>query len=215
MQGVQVWSVVRELRGLPRWINGRESTCQCKRHRRHVFDPWVGKMPWRREWLLTPIFLPGKSHGQRNLVGYGPWGRRESTQLKQLSSSNRSRELRSQWCRQKKKRQLLGLLHAISPEKREISTYDTESFSSSSLCSPFLHGIYMDMKRARSFCASECLFLFFSASLLTPLKHLQAKFPLFKLCWKSELNVIGGYQMLGFGKILRTSGQFVLCWKDI
>ena len=115
----------------------------------------------------------------------------------------------------KKKRQLLGLLHAISPEKREISTYDTESFSSSSLCSPFLHGIYMDMKRARSFCASECLFLFFSASLLTPLKHLQAKFPLFKLCWKSELNVIGGYQMLGFGKILRTSGQFVLCWKDI
>ena len=100
--------MVRELRGLPRWLNGRESTCQCKRHRRHVFDPWVGKIPWRREWLLTPIFLPGKSHGQRNLVGYGPWGRRESTQLKQLSSSNRSRELRSQWCRQKKKAAAAG-----------------------------------------------------------------------------------------------------------
>ena len=79
MQGVQVCSVVRELRGLPRWFSGRESTCQYKRHRKHVFDPWVGKIPWRREWLLTPIFLPGKSHGQRNLVGYGPWGRRVNT----------------------------------------------------------------------------------------------------------------------------------------
>ena len=40
--------------------------------RRLGFDPWVGKIPWRREWLPTPVFLPGKSHGQRNLAGY--WG---------------------------------------------------------------------------------------------------------------------------------------------
>ena len=66
-------TLVRELRGLPRWLSGRESTCRCKRHRRHVFDPWVGKIPWRREWLLTPGFSPGKSHGQRSLVGCGPW----------------------------------------------------------------------------------------------------------------------------------------------
>ena len=172
---------------------------------------------------------PGEGSGcslqyscQENPMDRGTWwamvhGVAESTQLKQLSSSNSSKELWSQWCRQKKKKQQqLCLLNAISPEKRETSTYDTESFSSSSLCFPFLHSIYMDMKkRARSFSASECLFLFFPASLLTPSKHLQAKFPPFKLCWKSELNVIGGYQMLGFGKILRTSGQFVLCWKDI
>ena len=44
--------------------------------RRHRFDPWVGKIPWRREWLSTPIFLPGKSHGQRSLVGYSLWGHR-------------------------------------------------------------------------------------------------------------------------------------------
>ena len=40
------------------------------------FDPWLGKIPWRREWLPTPVFLPGESCGQRNLVGYRPWGRR-------------------------------------------------------------------------------------------------------------------------------------------
>ena len=41
------------------------------------FDPWVGKMPWRRKWQSTPVFLPGKSHGWRSLVGYCPWGRKE------------------------------------------------------------------------------------------------------------------------------------------
>ena len=41
------------------------------------FDPWVGKIPWRRAWLPTPVFLPRESHGQRSLVGYSPWGRTE------------------------------------------------------------------------------------------------------------------------------------------
>ena len=40
-------------------------------------DPWVGEIPWRREWQPTPVFLPGKSHGQRSLEGYSPWGRKE------------------------------------------------------------------------------------------------------------------------------------------
>ena len=47
--------------------NGKKSTCQC---RRHGFNPWVRKMPWRRKWQPTPVFLPGKSHGQRSLTGY-------------------------------------------------------------------------------------------------------------------------------------------------
>ena len=38
------------------------------------FDPWVGKIPWRRKWEPTPVFLPGESHGQRSLATYGPWG---------------------------------------------------------------------------------------------------------------------------------------------
>ena len=43
-----------------------------------VFDPWVRKIPWRRKWQPTPVFSPGKSHGQRSLVGLRPWGHKES-----------------------------------------------------------------------------------------------------------------------------------------
>ena len=45
---------------------------------RHRFDPWVGEIPWRRTWQPTPVFLPGKSHGQRSLLGYSPCGHKES-----------------------------------------------------------------------------------------------------------------------------------------
>ena len=41
---------------------------------RHGFNPWAVKIPWRRKWQPTPVFLPGKSYGQRSLVGYSPWG---------------------------------------------------------------------------------------------------------------------------------------------
>ena len=41
------------------------------------FDPWVGKIPWRRKWQPTPVLLPGKFHGRKSLVGYSPWGRKE------------------------------------------------------------------------------------------------------------------------------------------
>ena len=46
---------------------------QFKRFKRHGFNPWVGKIPWRRKWQPTPVFLSGKSCGQRSLVGYRPW----------------------------------------------------------------------------------------------------------------------------------------------
>ena len=45
------------------------------------FDPWVRKFPWRRKWHPTPVFLPGKSHAQRSLVSYGPWGHKSQRQL--------------------------------------------------------------------------------------------------------------------------------------
>ena len=53
-------------------------TCQCRRHKRCRLSPWVGKIPWRRKWQPTPVFLPEETHGQRSLVGYGPWGHKES-----------------------------------------------------------------------------------------------------------------------------------------
>ena len=58
--------------------SGKESACQCRRHKRQGFNSWVGKILWRRAWQPTPRFLPGESHGQRSLAGCNPWNRRES-----------------------------------------------------------------------------------------------------------------------------------------
>ena len=74
------WSLVQAVReesvkGGPRWLSGKESACQ---RRRRGFDPWVGKIPWRRKWQPAPVSLPGESHGQRSLAGYSPWGHEKS-----------------------------------------------------------------------------------------------------------------------------------------
>ena len=52
-----------------------------------VQETWVGKIPWRKEWQPTPVFLPGESRGQRNLVGYSPWGPKESGTTERLTLS--------------------------------------------------------------------------------------------------------------------------------
>ena len=54
--------------------NGKEPTCQCRRTKCLGFDPWVGKIPGRRAWQLTSVFLPGETLGQRSLASYNPWG---------------------------------------------------------------------------------------------------------------------------------------------
>ena len=54
--------------------SGKEPTCQSRSLRRCRFDPWIGKISWRRAWQLTAVFLPGESHGERSLVGYSRWG---------------------------------------------------------------------------------------------------------------------------------------------
>ena len=51
---------------------------QCRRCRRPRFDPWVGKIPWRKAQQPTPIFLPGEAHEQRSLVDHSPWDLKES-----------------------------------------------------------------------------------------------------------------------------------------
>ena len=63
---------------LPGWRGSKELACQCRTHKRCGFDPWVGKIPWRRKCQLTAVFLPGKCHGCRSLVGCSPWGLKES-----------------------------------------------------------------------------------------------------------------------------------------
>ena len=62
------------IRGFPGCINGKEPACQCRRHKRHGFDSWIGKSPWRRAWQSTQVFLPGESQGQRSPLGYSAWG---------------------------------------------------------------------------------------------------------------------------------------------
>ena len=59
-----------EIMGFKGGASGKEPTCQCRRHKRHRFNPWFGKMPWRREYQPTLVFLPGEPHEQRNLEGY-------------------------------------------------------------------------------------------------------------------------------------------------
>ena len=56
----------------PGGTSGKEPACQCRRHKRRGFDPWVGTIPWIRKWQPTPVFLAGESHGQRSLKGYSP-----------------------------------------------------------------------------------------------------------------------------------------------
>ena len=56
-------------------------------YRRHGFEPWVGKILWRRQWHPTPVLLPGKSRGRRSLAGYSPWGHQESDTTEQLNSN--------------------------------------------------------------------------------------------------------------------------------
>ena len=63
---------------------GSEVKSVCLECRRPGFDPWVGKIPWRRKWQPTPVLFPGKSHGRRSLVGYSPWGRKESDTTERL-----------------------------------------------------------------------------------------------------------------------------------
>ena len=62
-------------KGFPLWFSGKEFACQCGTCR---FDPCIRKIPWRRKWQPTPVFLPGESHGQRSLAAYSPWNRKES-----------------------------------------------------------------------------------------------------------------------------------------
>ena len=63
-----VWSWL----GFPRGSMIKKIHLECRRHRRCRFDPWVGKIPWKRAWQPSPVFLPGQSHELRSLAGYGP-----------------------------------------------------------------------------------------------------------------------------------------------
>ena len=74
--------------GFPSCTSGKEPTWQCRGCKRHGFHSWVCKIPWRRKWQPTPVFLPGKFQGQRILAGHSPRGHKESHMTEQLSMHN-------------------------------------------------------------------------------------------------------------------------------
>ena len=71
---------------------GKESACQRGQSKRHGFHPWVGKVPWRRKWHPTPVFLPGESHGRSSLADCSPQGRKEWDTTEQLSARCHKRD---------------------------------------------------------------------------------------------------------------------------
>ena len=72
----------------PGGASGKEPTSQCRRHKRHGFNPWVRKIPWRRAWQHTPVLLPGESHGQRNLAGFSTQSRIKQDMIKVTQHSH-------------------------------------------------------------------------------------------------------------------------------
>ena len=75
-------------KGFPGGASSKEPTCQCRKCKRWVFDPLVGKIPWRRAQQPTPVFLPGEFHGQRSLMGYSPSSHRESDMTEWLTHTH-------------------------------------------------------------------------------------------------------------------------------
>ena len=83
--------------GFPGGSAGKDPACNARDHpqgRRPRINPWVGKTPGRRKWQPTPV-LSGKSHGQRGLVGYSPWGSKESDITWQLSRHHQFKNQRT------------------------------------------------------------------------------------------------------------------------
>ena len=89
--------------GFPCGASGKESAWQCRSCKRLECNSWVRRIPWRRKWQPTLVFLLGKSHIRRSLVGYSPWGRKESDMTENHSSMFKVfrltsfREVRGAW----------------------------------------------------------------------------------------------------------------------
>ena len=130
---------------LPWWLSCKESICQCKRHR--VLIPGLGRFPWGRKWQPTPLFLPGKSHGQRKLMGYSPWYCKGSDTIWWLNNNNNNG--RWMWCRHPYIMAALGdsvLAHGGSGLQMPRSQWPKQSFIT-------FYGLALEVKQCH-FCYS-------------------------------------------------------------
>ena len=97
--------------GFPGDTSGKESTCQCRRHKRYRFNPWVRKIPWRRAGQPIPVFLPGEPQGQRSLAGYNLQCRKEldTTKATQHAHQQTHHEIQED-------RKHVGFIHNLHPQ---------------------------------------------------------------------------------------------------
>ena len=96
-----------------------QSVCQCRKCGRQGFSSWFGKIPWRRTWQPTPVFLPAKSHGQRKLAGHGPWDHKRAGHNLATKPTNRwflYHHLRTRW----QDNRLISLNSHHSPERQTL-----------------------------------------------------------------------------------------------
>ena len=114
--GIEPGSPVLQADSLPAEPPGSSASpaCKCGRYKTCRFDPWVRKTPWRRKWQPTPVFFPGESFGQRSLVGYTPWGRKESDITEHTTHKLVSGNLTKLYHLSRREK-------AFSPEGRQIS----------------------------------------------------------------------------------------------
>ena len=85
---------IRDVDQLDGYIYGatdKEFTCQCRKCRRHGFNPWIEKIPWRRAWQPTPVFWPRESHGPKNGASCRPWGCKELDMTECLSITDKQK----------------------------------------------------------------------------------------------------------------------------
>ena len=99
------------IHGLLRLLSGKGSACQC---RRCGLNPWLAETPWRRKWQPTPVFLPGRFHGQRSLAGYSPWGHKR---IRHDLATKQQQPLIQSW-RKEKGETVLGKLRDRGKRKR-------------------------------------------------------------------------------------------------
>ena len=111
----------------PGGASGKEPACQCRRHKRHGFDPWIRKIPWRRAWQPTPVFLPGGSHGQRKTGGLQSMG---------------SQRVRHDWSD-------LACMHAMPLQSQKEEPSSLELMDSRSISSCCLESLF-SLKDGRS-----------------------------------------------------------------
>ena len=122
--------------GLLWCISGKVSTCQSRKHKREGFDPHVRKVPWRRKWQPTPVFLPGKSHGQRSLSGYSPWGHKEPDTTEWL---NNNLPIYTHISILRKCTKLCLVQHCLSRTWQVVSSVSSVAQSCPTLCDPMNH----------------------------------------------------------------------------